>query len=357
MGWIAKWYIYSCKRLLKKPLFLLLLISLPLGMRAFRGAEKESGGSIAIALYTGGDAFNEQVADALGKDAQSFSFYRCGSEEELRNDVASGRAECGYCFPEGLKERLDAGDYKRAIRAVTSPSTVASGIASESVYAGLFSVYGRELLRQYAVSGQAFAGARELFPAERIWEELEPLYDKYLRNGSTFAFAYETAAGSAVEEAQAFASFPARGMGAVFILVMGLGAAVTAGEDGRRGLYLAMTEARKAACQLMQIGAAVSFAALSVLVSLAVSGSFPRPCGPGSLFQECAALALYGASAAVFSWGLLAAVKRPQAIAGLIPFFILGSLAVCPVFADLSRFIPVIKIIRWGFLPWYYLRL
>ena len=138
MGWIAKWYIYSCKRLLKKPLFLLLLISLPLGMRAFRGAEKESGGSIAIALYTGGDAFNEQVADALGKDAQSFSFYRCGSEEELRNDVASGRAECGYCFPEGLKERLDAGDYKRAIRAVTSPSTVASGIASESVYAGLF---------------------------------------------------------------------------------------------------------------------------------------------------------------------------------------------------------------------------
>ncbi len=323
-------------------------------MRAFRGAEKESGGSIAIALYTGGDAFNEQVADALGKDAQSFSFYRCGSEEELRNDVASGRAECGYCFPEGLKERLDAGDYKRAIRAVTSPSTVASGIASESVYAGLFSVYGRELLRQYAVSGQAFAGARELFLAERIWEELEPLYDKNLKNGSTFAFAYETVAGAAVEEAQALASFPVRGMGAVFILVMGLGAAVTAGEDGGRGLYLAMTEARKAACQLMQIGAAVSFAALSVLVSLAVSGSFPRP---GSLFQECAALALYGASAAVFSWGLLAAVKRPQAIAGLIPFFILGSLAVCPVFADLSRFIPVIKIIRWGFLPWYYLRL
>ncbi len=357
MGWIAKWYIYSCKRLLKKPLFLLLFISLPLGMRAFRGAEKESGGSIAIALYTGGDAFNEQVADALGKDAQSFSFYRCGSEEELRNDVASGRAECGYCFPEGLKERLDAGDYKRAIRAVTSPSTVVSGIASESVYAGLFSVYGRELLRQYAVSGQAFAGARELFLAERIWEELEPLYDKNLKNGSTFAFAYETVAGAAVEEAQALASFPVRGMGAVFILVMGLGAAVTAGEDGGRGLYLAMTEARKAACQLMQIGAAVSFAALSVLVSLAVSGSFPRPCGPGSLFQECAALALYGASAAVFSWGLLAAVKRPQAIAGLIPFFILGSLAVCPVFADLSRFIPVIKIIRWGFLPWYYLRL
>jgi hypothetical protein len=355
--WIAKWYVYSCKRLFKKPLFFLLLLSLPIGMRLFWSAEKESGGTISIALYTDGDDFNEQAADALIREAQSFDFYRCGSEEALRADVAAGRAECGYCFPAGLKERLNAGDYKRAIRVVTSPSTVASGIASESVYAGLFSVYGRELLRQYAVSGEAFAAAREIVTAEGIWEELEPLYDAYLENGSTFAFAYETVAGAAVEETQALASFPVRGMGAVFILVMGLGAAVTAGEDERRGLYLAMTGAGKTACQLMQIGAAVSFAALSVLTSFAVSGSLPGPCGPGALFREGAALALYGASAAVFSWGLLTVVKKPQAIAGLIPFFILGSLAVCPVFADLSRFIPVIKIIRWGFLPWYYLRL
>lgn len=357
MRWIAKWYLYSCKRLLKKPLFFLLLVSLPIGMRAFWRAEKEGGGTISIALYTGGDAFNDQVADALGRDAQSFGFYRCVSEEALRNDVAAGRAECGYCFPEGLKKMLDAGEYKRAIRVVTSPSTVASGIASESVYAGLFSVYGRELLKQYAVSGEAFAGARKSFPAERIWEELEPLYDEYLENGSTFAFAYETVAGRAVKETRAAASFPVRGMGAVFILVMGLGASVTAGEDEKRGLYLAMTGARKTACQLMQIGAAVSFAALSVLAGFAVSGTFPEPFGLYTVFRECAALALYGASAALFSWVLLAAVKKPQAIAGLIPFFILGSFAVCPVFADLSIFVPIIKIIRWGFLPWYYLRL
>ena len=99
MRWIAKWYVYSCKRLFKKPLFFLLLLSLPIGMRLFWSAEKESGGTISIALYTDGDDFNEQAADALIREAQSFDFYRCGSEEALRADVAAGRAECGYCFP------------------------------------------------------------------------------------------------------------------------------------------------------------------------------------------------------------------------------------------------------------------
>ena len=42
-------------------------------------------------------------------------------------------------------------------------------------------------------------------------------------------------------------------------------------------------------------------------------------------------------------------------ISGLIPFFILGSLTVCPIFADLSVFVPVLTVLRRFFLPWYYL--
>ena len=38
-----------------------------------------------------------------------------------------------------------------------------------------------------------------------------------------------------------------------------------------------------------------------------------------------------------------------------IPFFILGSLIACPVFLDISVFVPELGWLKWMFLPWYYL--
>lgn len=375
MSRMMKWYVFSCKRLLKKPFFFLLLLILPFGMWLFHRTEEESSAEISIALFTDGDPWNEAVASNLMEEKGAFHFYISESKEALRADVAAGRAECGYCFPAGLRDKLRKRDYKRSIRTVVSPSTVTAQLASETVFAGLFRVYGRELLENYSREGAAFleAGQSGNFEAEQgeIWEGLEPLYDKYLENGSTFAFAYETLSGRAVKEDQVTAVFPARGICAVFILVMGLGAAVTAGEDEARGLYLAMTAGRKRGCQLSGIAAAVSLAAVSVLVSFLVSETIPVISATGGkaeavsaaapvwqvLMREFAALFIYGAACAVFSWAILAAVRKPQMIAGLIPFFILGSLAACPVFADLSLFVPALKWVRHLFLPWYYLAL
>lgn len=345
MNKVLLWFLLSCKRVLKRPFFLLLLLLIPAGMWLFHNEETKGTDKISIALCTEGDSFNERVADELMRSASSFEYYRCGTKEELMDDVMSGRAECGYIFPSGLLKKLENGTHKRAVTVVTAPSTVTAKLASEAVFAGMFRVYGGRLLEGYAGKGEPFQD----FQADVAWAELEPLFQEYLENGSTFSFEYGTEDGSVMKTDTAKAAFPVRGIVAIFVFVMGLAAAVTAGEDEQNGLWKGVRSGRKQIYMAAQVAAPVFLSCLSALVCLYVSGNAV------GFLRESATLLLYGIFIAFFSWILLRLLKNPLLLSGLIPFFIILSLVACPIFADLSVFIPVLKELRYLLPPAYYL--
>lgn len=354
--WI-RWLFLSWKRLLKRPFFLLFLFLLPIGTILVRQTEQADDGTIEIALFIDGDPWNEQVGKVLTEAEGAFRFYLCDTREELEDDVAAGRAECGYSFPAGLRERLNERDYKRAIRVTVSPATVIADLASETVFAGLFEVYGRELLKDYVENGEVFseaqtdeaAGADFDSGVHEVWATVEMLYDRYLEDGSTFAFEYETIGSDASEPPQMQAVFPVRGIGAVFLFVMALAAAVMSAQDEERGLYRAVSGGRKWGYQLVSIGAQVGICCLVFGICMIAAGEWRET------VPEIMRLLIYGTATVLVSGGLLRLLKKPVVLAGLIPFFILGSLVVCPVFVDLSIYVPIVKVMRWMFLPWYYL--
>lgn len=347
MNNMGLWLFMAFKRQLKRPFFLLVLLIIPVFMGLFKNLERQDSGRIEIALYTDGDAWNDLVADKLMDGSHSFDFYLCGSRKELERDVASKRAECGFVLPAGLKDMLDQGDYRRKIGMVVSPSTVTAKLASETVFAGLFEIYGRDLLKTYVETSKvfdSFAGGRDA-----LWQELGPLYDKYLKNGSTFQFEYSTLSRGMIKESTVKAVFPVRGIAAVFVLVIGLSAAVTASLDKKRGFFQAMASHQEAAFILVQMAAPVFLACVSAYLCLAAGGELGEP------FLEAALLFVYGIAVTVFCCILGRLIKNPLLLSGLIPFFIIGSLIACPVFADLSVFVPVLKTVRLFFLPYYYL--
>lgn len=47
-----------------------------------------------------------QNAWQTGRDGM-FDFYICSDEAQVRDEVASRRAECGYVIDSGLEEKLD----------------------------------------------------------------------------------------------------------------------------------------------------------------------------------------------------------------------------------------------------------
>ena len=379
------WCLLSVKRQLKRPgilMFLAVFLLALAGLGRAGAGEKEG---ISIALFAEDDGIAPEIMERLTDDSGILDFYVCGSREELLRDVETRKAECGYIFSPNLKEKLDGGTYRRSITVVSSPSTVLAELSTETVYAGLIDVYGEEILRQYFESSG-------VLPADAGWEHLEMLYQRYLTDGSTFSFAYTTAgeaakagkpgqegdpdlaadsgregssalaAGSGRGGSSAFAAddsvregfglavFPARGFLAVCVFVMGLFSAAWLAKDGERGLFLALRGGRAAMAEMITAGAPVFLAGVFGLGGIALAGqleSFPR---------ELAAMAVYVPAVTVFSVILAKLARKPAVILGIIPFLALASLIICPVFIDLAPFVPAVRLLRWAFLPFYYLR-
>ena len=310
---------------------------------------------IAVALCPGTDAWNQALAERLeSEESRSFFFYPCGTEEEAKKAVMTGRAECAYLFPERLKERLDEGHYTRAVRVLVSPSTVAEKIISEKIFSELFEVYGRELLADYGKNGAAFqtvmARCQTTEAREKACGVLMELYEKYHSNGSTFTFDYQTLqGGTALQTGAMKVVFPVRGLTAVFLFIMGLAAAVMAGEDAERGLYAAVRSRERWLLQTAEIAAFVFLASISAYAALLASGNGAEP------LLEAGKLLFYLFFVTMYAFGCLAVCRKPGFLAALIPVFILASLLLCPIFFDASVFLPGSAGVRKLLPPWWYL--
>ncbi len=375
--WIA-WLVLSGKRYLKRPAFLLLLLVLPVAAAFFRREEEKEQPGIRSAVYgeeEDPDGFSKQLAEKLagygGESGSLFSFYLAGDEEELKRDVASGKAECGYVIHEGLEEKLKGKKFKGAISLYESPSTVAGLLSTETVFSLMIEAYDKELFLDYLENG-LFGDGKDGGGGERLGDgslaadgkELPAAgewYDLFLENGSTFRVVCDeygerdgspwadTASEGDVQKGHMGSVFPVRGFMAVFIFITGLYGAVTLGKDERQGLFLMLPGAQKGLCRLASLLAPVLLASASGMAALWVCGEL------GGWGKEAALLLLYALAVALFSLGLKKVTVSEEGLCCLIPFFLLGSLIFCPVFLDVGRFVKEAGAIGKLFLPYYYL--
>lgn len=382
------WFFLSCKRYLRKVSFLLILLVLPAATFFVRGLEEKEGQEVRIAVCVetadsdGTDGktalLEEELLEALTKqegdeeDADGsglFRFYECGSEEEVKAQVASRQAECGYVFSGNLRGKLDEGDYKRCIRVYSAPSTVLADLSTEVVFAALMKLYDREIFLDYVMEaqvlrdsggesgwgGEAFDGGMEPGGAEGLETLAGELYDKWLASGSTFRFAYryQNRGGQGLDSeggTEAAGVFPVRGIVAVYLLLVGMYSAVMLGYDEEKGLFLPLSSGRRLVCRMAVLAAPVFLAALSALGALRTGGCF------GDLAREFGVMGVYVLAVCGFSYGLKIICRRPQVVCCLIPLVLVGSLVFSPVFVDIRQFFP-----EWGwvekvFLASYYLR-
>lgn len=343
------WFWFSCKRQLKRPAFLLMLLMLPflLAGSAKFGEKDDSG--IRIALYAGDDEFTQDIIDSLVNAEGMFQFYQCRSGQELKDDVASRRAECGYLFLPDFKEKLDKGKYRRSIGVYSAPSTVAASLSTEVVFSRIMEVYGRELLLDYTMTGEVFGDLNR----QEAWDEMEQLYNQYYGNGSTFSFRYETEDRTELKKQGGKAVFPVRGIAAVYVFVTGIFAAVSLCTDEKKGLFIPVPFHQKPWCSIASMLGPVFLAACSGFMGIWLSGSMDR--GIAGKAREAGIMAAYVLIVVMAAWILKLLVKNPLALCGLIPFLTMASLALCPVFLDIGMWIPGLDNLARLFPPYYYL--
>lgn len=199
MKQVIVWFFLACKRYLKKGIFPMLLLLLPLAALGIGKMESQGENRIRIAVCTAGGTEQEaswlsrQLARNLAERAKGmFDFYLCASEQEVKDEVASRRAECGYAIDPNLEEKLNQKQWKKVIRLYTAPSTVAGPLSAETVFHELAALYNRELLQMYVTEGEAFSqiGSPESEERKAAAGQAKELYDQWYDGGGLFHFAY-----------------------------------------------------------------------------------------------------------------------------------------------------------------------
>lgn len=359
----AMWFFLSCKRYMRKWSFLLILLLLPIGVLAAGQAQKKGSQDVNIAISveeSGENALGDALADSLvnrprGENAGMFRFYLCRDEEEVKAEVASRRAECGYVVYAGLKKKLDAKSYKRSIGVYSAPSTVAASLSTETVFAALMKIYDGELLSDYVAENELFGplGTAGGKAREEAAAQAEELYGKWLNNGSTFRFQYQfqdQEGGSRDLDGTQADVFPVRGLVAVYVFITGLYGAVVMCSDEERGLFLPLSYGYRVPCRVASMAAPAVMVSISGLLALWAGGVMT------SLPREAAVMAGYCGVVIASAWILRLVCRRPQVLCCIIPFLVIGSLVFCPVFVDAGRFFPGLDQVGRLFPPWYYLQ-
>lgn len=356
------------KRLLKRPVYLIILLLMPLTVFLLSRTQAESPSGIRAMLYVEGADWKEQedlldkIIDRLLAEDATVRFTLVESEEELKRAVLKQEADCGYVFPEDFSERLRKDEWKRSVTFYCGEDTMIPMLVNELLYTSVFQVYSADAFIDFmgAAYGEEAGGRTK---AENKAEELLNLY---LTNGSTFSFAYYGDLAEADNNHQAYGAYnkaynnketqkaadltagvvPVRGMLALFMMLSAFCGLVDHKRDHEAGRFVWVKNKR--AVQLMMILIPTTGAALVSLICIGASGSWQ---GIGT---EIASVIIYifALTAYTMIWGLL--FRSEHAVVASVPFLMIAAILFCPVFWNLKSVLPVLQIMEKLFpVSWY----
>lgn len=334
------WFWLAGKRLLKKPLFLILLVLMPVMTALYIGSVAHSDGvvSVALAVEAGADDLTVQTVKKLAanNDLISFSFQ---SKEKARRLVETGEADAAWIFPKDLGDQMArflADGNAPQVQVLQRQDTVLLRLSREILGGALFDCCAEPMYLRYL---------REHVP------ELAQLSDGQLVaymswfRGNERLFDFVQTDGSQVE-ATAYLISPLRGIFGVMILLCAMAAGMYFYQDLRSGMFQRVPESALGVVEFVSQLAALWGVTFAAVICVAVSGSW------AGLGRELAAAALYLLCCAAFGCLLRRLCGKLSALAGLMPVLTVAALVVCPVFVDL----PALRAVQYLLPPTYYIR-
>lgn len=352
-------FLMQLKRLWKNKLFLLLLLLFPLCLFALSHSfrmEEDSRICVGVCLDTE-DALAKRLHEKLiALEDSLFTFSSVSSEEELVKKVQRNQFECGYLLRKDLGKELDKNHLKNLITVYVSENTTCKGVLNELVYANLFEEYSLSLLQESLKDAAQLpftaTDAAEFALPPVTEKKIEESYRSNLRSGSTFRFdiQFVSAKGTAPLAGTTAATLPLlRGLTAVFLLLCGFLAMLTAYNDEKRGLYAGFRGTGRFLYPRFTMLAYLLPSGLVSLVGLGIGGIVTH-WGTELLALLCYLLALL-----VFYTVLRTLLRSHTMLCAAFPMLLLCTLLSTPVLVDLSSFFPWIKAVRYVLPTYYYL--
>lgn len=338
------------KRLLNKVSFILILCILPFLALGLKSLLNDTNISIRIGLYNEDSGESASlVIERLNANIKGISFTEFSSKDDMLQSIRSKRYDCGFIFPENFSDNVTARKTKNLINLYISPGTTMGSIASEYVFAEVYTLYAFEELVHFIDSRNYFSFDSDELSA--INAKLSPIYQKYLYGDETFSFEYITQNNSIDGISDMLPEYilgSTTGIAALFIMLGAFSGTVYLYKDTRKGIFYAFPAKLRTLCKLADIFSGAALTAVSALLTIIVCNELNQL--PITLCR----LFLYVIICTLYCYLLYRLLPSIRIFSAVMPILIIGSIIFCSIFVDFSVVLPVVKYLKWLFPPTYF---
>lgn len=343
---ILTWILLFQKRILKKPMFQITILLIPILLFLLFTFNKSSDSLVRVALISGNDEYSQNfVKDLLDSSNHVISYYQCYDESQMRKDVLTGKAECGYIMPDDMPRKIAQFSSKKKqgiITAIVKKESISTKIVNEIIYGRLFSERAYPVLKDFINEKQP----DRLTPAED--EKMYDAFSKYLIEPLMFSFEYADGSKNDLlnndDSSHNYYMLPVRGILSVLILVSSMSGVLMLSNDDRKNTWGFIRLSKRPAFNYFYIFMSILPIAICSLAAIFITGISTN------VLNEIRLMVLYTLLLTGFSSLLKALIKNIYVLCSLIPVTVLLSLIICPVFIDIGSIVPQTRFVRL-FLP------
>lgn len=316
--------LFACKRAIYNVTFVALLVAYAAVITVCSFADAAVSDPPAGVYCADSGAVAQRIVSYLADNG----FVVIDDPLQLEKQVESGELDCGAVLPHDLALRIEKGDTAGCVRFVTGPMSFLPDLYRSHVSAAVY----RECAPYIA------AQALPDLPGEELLQE----YERLFAGGYVFSFEIVGHEGAALQETRGDALLKGAASLLLFALLMGIGV------DGVGRDLLLRLGAKRALFAVILPGVAVrgvlAFMAGSIGLGLADATELLAPLAVYILLLSAVGILL----------AALLPAQRDRYV--LLVLVLIASLALCPVFADLAMFSPLLRIVRCVLPPyWFYL--
>lgn len=366
------WFRLLMKRTLKKPVFLLFLLLLPLlsyGIDRL-GQGESTGMAAGLVLETkeqgrmGDERVLQEFLSVLQEKEGILRFRLYEDEAEMRRDVEKGELDCGVFLREDLWDGLNTGAWQDTVILYITSSSGMTEIVKEKIASAVFTIYSERNYVNYVAQSGAFAAAEETSTRADIVSFAKAAYETHLLEGSTFAFQYRGDSGNnglmSDELPESASAFRLRGILAVCIFLSGLCGLLTDWKDREEKRFVRFAPPILTA--MVNVWIPTIFTSAAALFSLLLTGQAYLSGDLGGMAgllsgigKEIGALVFYQFLIVLYCSIIRVVLKKQEMIAAAIPLLTLASIVCCPVWIRLAVYLPFFRVLEKFFPVTYYL--
>lgn len=292
--------------------------------------------NIMVGIEKGESQMAGKVTELLQYQDSIYEFCFYEDDTLLRKDVETGKLECGFVFDTDFDKKYEKRNFENSILYLATPFTTKGLAAQETVYAAFLQVYGSDLLLD---EQEAIFGKEDPEIAAMLTES----YDYYLKSEEIFHTRTIF-----VDDEQRLRekdnTDPLHGLMGIliFMTIFLAGMGMTGASD--RNLLSAMEVQSRTLFQCTRmLAAATPVGVLGIVIACSSFGS-------RGLLAEIVHMILLVALSMIEVLLLFRLQKHEEMGKASLLALVMLQAVVCPVFFDMSAYVPVLSMIRY-FLP------